>query len=282
MPDYINYNGEILPAEQPIIASGNRSFQFGDGIFETIKISNGKILFINDHFNRLKKGVSFLQISLPEYFDISFFEQQILETIETNAITQNARIKVTVFRGGNGKYEPETNEAHWIINTSALYRPDYQWHENGLHLGLFNRIQKTCDDSSNLKTTGSLVYVMAALHKKESGFDESIILNTKENVADAVYANVFMIQGNRLITPALDEGCIDGVMRKQVLKIARYNGFKTNEGAFTPEQLASADEIFLTNSIKGIVWVKHFSGKDYPCKISSDLMEKLNEAIKDY
>lgn len=279
MSDIINFNGKFLHANEPVIHSDNRSFQYGDGLFETIRYSNGNLMFFDDHYERLKRGIKFLGLQLPEYFDLHFLKRQIVETAESNDISLNARVKVTLFRSGAGKYEPETNAPEFLIKTTPLYRPDYQWNENGLHLGLFEKMQKPCDELSNFKTTSSLLYVLAAIHKKESGFDESIILNVKGNVADAIYANVFIVKEMKIYTPSLSEAGVDGVMRKQVLRIANKNGYKTSEKSINLRDLLEADEIFLTNAIKGIVWVNRFSGKTYSNAVSSELMNKLNELI---
>jgi branched-chain amino acid aminotransferase len=104
---------------------------------------------------------------------------------------------------------------------------------------------------------------LAAVYKKESGFDESIILNTKGNIADTIYANLFLIKNEKIYTPALSEAPVDGVMRKQVLQLAKKQGYKIYEEAITGNDLTNADEIFLTNAIKGIQWVGQFKNKFY-------------------
>lgn len=279
MPDFINFNGKFFSKEEPVFQSDNRSFQYGDGLFETIRYSNGNIMFLEDHFNRLQRGIKFLGLQLPDFFDIHFLKKQIIETAESNDISLNARVKVTVFRNGVGKYEPDTNDASFLIKTSPLYRPDYQWNEQGLYLGTFDKLQKPCDELSNYKTTSSLLYVLAAVHKKESGFDESIILNVKGNIADAIYANVFTVKDKKVTTPPLNEGCVDGVMRKQVLQLASKNGFKVHETSLSTNDLLEADEVFLTNAVKGITWVNRFDDKAYTNETSAFLMSELNELI---
>jgi branched-chain amino acid aminotransferase len=140
-------------------------------------------------------------------------------------------------------------------------------------------MKKSCDELSNFKTTSSLLYVLAAIHKKESGFDESIILNVKGNVADAIYANVFIVKDTKIYTPPLSEAGVDGVMRKQILRIAYKKGYRAIEKPLEVTDLQEADEIFLTNAIKGIVWVNLFGGKNYSHPIASELLNKLNELI---
>jgi branched-chain amino acid aminotransferase len=280
MPNLINYNGRFLDKDESIVNSTNRSFQYGDGLFETIRLSNGKVMFLKDHFERLQRGTQYFKLQLPEYFSEDFLKQQILDTAESNDISLNGRIKLTIFRNGEGKYEPLTNEANWLITASPLYRPDYQWNEEGLHLGIFDKAKKPCDEISNYKTTSSLLYVLAAVYKKESGFDESIILNTKGNIADTIYANLFLIKNEKIYTPALSEAPVDGVMRKQVLQLAKKQGYKIYEEAITGNDLTNADEIFLTNAIKGILWVRQFENQPYDHEIAKQLLNNLNELIE--
>jgi branched-chain amino acid aminotransferase len=280
MPNLINYNGKFLDKDESIVNSNNRSFQYGDGLFETMRLSNGNVMFLKDHFERLQRGAQYFKLQLPEYFSEDFFNQQILDTAESNDISLNGRIKLTIFRNGEGKYEPQTNEANWLIKVTPLYRPDYQWNEEGLHLGIFDKARKSCDEISNYKTTSSLLYVLAAVYKKESGFDESIILNTKGNIADTIYANLFLVKNEKIYTPALNEAPVDGVMRKQVLHLAKKQGYKVYEEAITGNDLNGADEVFLTNAIKGILWIKQFENKQYTHEISKQLLNNLNELIE--
>lgn len=280
MPNLINYNGNFLDKEASIINSDNRLFQYGDGLFETIRLSNGKVMFLKDHFERLQRGAKYFKLQLPEYFSEDFFNKQILDTAESNDISLNGRVKVIVFRNGEGKYEPLTNEASWLIKASPLYRPDYQWSEEGLHLGIFDKAKKPVDEISNYKTTSSLLYVLAAVYKKESGFDESVILNTKGNIADTIYANLFFAKNEKIYTPALSEAPVDGVMRKQVLQLAKKLGYKVYEDVVTHTDLNNADEVFLTNAIKGILWVKQFENKPYTNEISKQLLNSLNDLIE--
>jgi branched-chain amino acid aminotransferase len=279
MPEFINYNGKIITADEPVLTVDNRSFSYGDGIFETIRLSNGNILFFEDHFNRLTRGAHFLKLKLPEYFTRDFLQQQILLTAECNEISLNGRVRITIFRSGKGKYEPESNLGHWVINISPLYRPDYQWSEKGLHLGVFNSALKPCDESSNFKTTSALIYVLAGMYKKEKGFDETIILNTRGHVADTIYANVFIVKNKKITTPSLKEGPVDGVMRRQILKLAKNVGYKVSEGIVTIEDVELSDEVFLTNSIKGIMWINRFNNKAYDNTIGFSLIEALNDLI---
>lgn len=279
MPDYINFNGKITLAEEPVLTADNRSFSYGDGIFETMRISNGKILFLEDHMDRLLRGAAFMKLQLPDYFTTDFLQQQIFHTAESNQISSNARVKVIVFRGGKGKYEPEINLAQWIISISPLYRPDYIWNEKGLSLGIFLKAQKPCDASSNFKTTSSLIYVLASIYRKESGYDESLILNVMGNVADAIYSNVFIVHHKTIITPSLQQGCIDGVMRKQIIRLARKAGYRVVETVVSVSDVKDAEEIFLTNSVKGIMWIHFFEQKVFPNTISTRLLHLLNESI---
>lgn len=280
MSKFINFCGKIIEESEPVLLAHNRSFQYGDGFFETMRFANGELLFLESHFERIEKTAQLLQISLPDYFTSTYLKEQITETTESNDISQNARVKIIIYRNGKGKYLPEQNDAQWIIYASPLYRPDYQWNDEGLKVALFDTIKKTCDDLANCKTNSALVYIMAALFQQETKADECIVLNTHGNVADTIYANIFLVKDEKIFTPDLSQGCVAGIMRKQIISLSKKSGWKMIEQPVTIQDVKHADEIFLTNAIKGISWVSNFNGKSYRNEKSRVLSEYLNQYIR--
>lgn len=279
MSKFINVGGKIIEELQPIISAHNRSFQYGDGFFETMRFANGQLLFLESHFERIEKTAELLKISLPDYFTSTYLKEQITKTTESNDISQNARVKIIFYRNGKGKYQPEQNDAQWIIYASPLYRPDYHCNNEGLKITLFDSIRKPCDYLANCKTNSALVYIMAALFQQETKVDECIVLNTYGNVADTIYANIFLVKDEKIVTPDLSQGCVAGIMRKQIISLGKKLGWKIIEQPLTLLDVKQADEIFLTNAIKGISWVSNFDGKLYKNEKCGVLSESLNQSI---
>lgn len=256
----------------------NRAAKYGDGLFETCKISQGKILFAKDHYLRLATGFSILGYAPISYAD---FIAKINAHIHTKSDT-NLRVRITFFRLGAGLYTPKSNQTDFVIESSPLPSPFYQLNERGLEIGIAKDIHLSTDILSNLKTISALPYVLAGLEKVKNNWDDCLLLNHKKNIAESIAANLFLYYNNTLFTPALSEGCVAGIMRKQVIKIAIKNKIRVVEKSINLSDLKKADTIFLTNAIQGISWVKKIANSEqvYHSKLAIFWLEQINKAIK--
>jgi len=250
----INFNGKILPAKQPIFKVDNRAFLYGDALFETIRMFDGNLPFLHLHMERLLAGLNFFQFKIPKKYTSKFFQKEIKKIAKGNA-----RIRITVFRSKGGLYTPKNNRPQFLITTSPLLNAEFKFHKKGLNVGVFEASQLKCSPVSNLKTCNSLPYILAGLYKKEQNLDDCILINEKGKIAEASSSNIFLLQKNKLITPSLSEGCINGTMRKVILEIATIENIHIIEKPINVSELKKAKEIFLTNSIQGIKWVKNIT-----------------------
>ncbi|MFI5172547.1 MAG: aminotransferase class IV, partial [Chitinophagales bacterium] len=253
--------------------------RYGDGLFETIFVSDQNPLFIDLHFNRLVAGMQMLEIDIPVEWNTDYFKNTIHELATRNNF-QNARCRITVWREGEGFYLPQTNSASLLIELFSSVANEYILNEKGVVLGVFEKIPKPIHPLSVFKTANSLVYIMAAKFAREKKFDDVVILNNERRIADAVSSNILFLKNNQLHTPALNEGGIDGVMKKVIIELCRLENIVVNETQLTIKDLISADEIFLTNVISGIRWVGEFQNRKYGNKFSTDLIYIVNEAIR--
>ncbi len=279
MSSYINFNGTIIPSGNPVITADNRGFRYGDGVFETIKVVNRSILLSSYHFHRLFAGLKLLAFDLPQNFTAETLAAQINTLCKKNKHA-NARVRLAVFRGNGGLYDPENNLPNYIIQSFAL-EPAFDGIGKGLVIDIFPDGRKAIDAFSNLKSNNYLVYAMAALHAKKNQLDDCIILNSHENICDSTIANIFCIKGNTVFTPALSEGCVAGVMRRYLLSALPGLGLSVEETKITGNFLVSSNEIFLSNAIAGIKWVKGFRGHSYKNEMSAfihaSLLKNFNE-----
>jgi len=280
---YVNYNGKLIPSDQPILTSINRSFRYGDGLFESIRMLNGEIPLLNQHIKRLFHGMKILNIEIPAAYTIDYFKEQIFQLARQNNITQvatattrNARIRLTIFRDGEGLYEPKSNHPGFVIEISALSDSQFTLNKEGLIIDIFADVLKSCDQLANLKTNNALPYILAAIHKNKNHLDDCLLLNQHGRVAEAISANVFIVKNNTLITPPLSEGCVAGIMRGQILKLADRTEISASESSLTTDDLTEADELFLTNAVTGIRWVKKFRNKTYDNATAKTLINELN------
>ncbi len=275
----IKFNGEILDPSQVQFSTSNRAFRYGDGVFETMKYADGKIHFLEDHYFRLMSTMRILRMDIPMDFSPEYLEEQIKETIEANHAENDAnRIRLTVFRNGAGLYTPETHAISFLIETEKLPNLDYELNKEGLTVDLFKDFYVQKSMLSNLKTANAQLYVLASIFKKENGLDECLLVNDEKIVVEAISSNLFIVKGEVVHTPALETGCLKGVMRKNVIQILKNLKIEVVEDAFSPFELQRAHEVWLTNSILGLQWVGQYRKKTY----SNELAVKVSEALNRY
>jgi len=240
----------------------NRGYRYGDGLFETMKMVNGKIVLEKLHFERLLSGLQLLKIKPPSSFKTKKLSTDILSLCKKNKCEVLARVRLSVFRGHGGLYDGN-EETGWLIECRAADPSVNQFNKKGMLIDLFPGMQKTCDAFSNLKSANFLPYTMAAQHAKGHKLDDCLVANIKGQIADATIANVFLVKNKLVITPALSEGCVNGVMRRYLIEKLRGSGFEMREGVVTKNDLETFDEVFLTNAMYGIRWVRQFRDKKY-------------------
>ncbi len=256
------YNDHFFRAGTPVIISQNRSFRYGDGLFETMRMYNGKILNADFHFERLFSGLKILQFDIPAYFSSEYFTNTVNKLLLKNSILKNARIRLMVFRGEEGIFDIENNSTNYIIETFP-FSEKIELNEKGLELDIFPDARKSCDLFSNLKSNNYLPSVMAARFANKNNWDDAIILNAFERICESAIANIFIIQGDEICTPPLSEGCVAGTMRRWMLEKFDLENYGFVEKPLTVTDLLNADELFLTNSIYQLKWVQKFRKKSY-------------------
>jgi branched-chain amino acid aminotransferase len=256
-------NGKMLKADRPILMFSNRGFRYGDALFETMKVLNGKIILSHYHFERLFNGLRLLRFKGIKFIKREKLSELILVLCKLNGCVDLARVRLTVFRGDGSLYDKDEN-LQYLIEAVPLPKSVIGFKEKGFHIGLYTEAQKSCDIFSNLKSANYLPYVMAAYFAKTNKQNDCLVCNTNSRIADATIANVFLIKEKMIITPALTEGCVNGVMRRYLLdQFKASKKFEVREGVVTLNDLKDFDEVFLTNAIYGIRWVRQFENKLY-------------------
>ena len=274
----INLNGDSILQEN--VLTQNRAFLYGDAVFETVKIVKGKILFLEDHYFRLMASMRILRMEIPMDFTMEFFEDQVLSTASNNGFEQSARARITVYRNDGGYYLPTTNTISYLIHTSPLENQFFVFENKECEVDLYKDFHISKQLISSLKTTNKVIHVTASIYADENGYNNCIMLNDSKNVVEVLQGNLFMLQGNKLITPPISEGCINGIMRKQVLALAKkIEGLEVIEDVISPFELQKADELFYTNVIKGIQSITKYRKKEYTNEIAKELVEQLNAFI---
>ena len=275
----INFNGTIVSQDTNILTQ-NRAFLYGDAVFETVKIINNKILFLEDHYFRLMSSMRVIRMEIPMNFTMEYFEEQILLLVKNNALSASSRARITVYRNDGGYYLPKNNSVSFLIHTTALENTAYSIEQKEYEVDLYKDFYITKQLLSSIKTTNKIINITGSIYANENGLDNCILLNDSKNVVEALQGNIFMLLGNRLITPPVSEGCLNGVMRKQILVLAKkIDHLEVVEEAISPFDLQKADELFITNVIKGIQPITKYRKKTFTSNVADQLVQMLNEMI---
>lgn len=272
---FINHNGSIIPQDTAILSADSRALRYGDGLFETMLYQNGEIRFLPFHVERLQQSMQKLALDNPQKYDIYFIKTLTDELIrKNNMIGQKIRVRLMVYREGGGLYSPISNKTGFILQVDRVI-DSLKDKKIGLIVGLYTEHKKPYSELAEIKSNNALVYVMAGLYKQKFDFDDVLILNQEGYLCEALTSNVFVYYEKTLYTPALNQGCINGVMRRVVMDIAESEGIPVIEAQINAEIMKKADEIFCTNAVQGIQWVMGYKQKRYFNKISRVLQEKL-------
>ncbi len=275
----INFNGSILAQDNNILTH-NRAFLYGDAVFETVKIVNSKILFLEDHYFRLMSSMRVIRMEIPMDFTMEYFEEQILALAKSKNLETSARARITVYRNDGGYYLPNDNTVSFLITAESLDNALYSINQGEYIVDLYTDFYVTRQLLSSIKTTNKIINITASIFANENGLDNCLLLNDGKNVIEALQGNLFMLKGNTLITPPVSEGCLNGVMRKQILALARkVENLEIVEEVISPFDLQKSDELFITNVIKGIQPITKYRKKEFVANLSKILVQKLNESI---
>jgi len=275
----VNFNG-VITDEQLLLTASNRSFLYGDGVFETLKILNNQILFFEDHYFRLLASMRIIRMQIPMNFTLEYLEEQILTLVREQNCHEAARVRLTVFRNEGGYYKPTDNSVSFVIQASALSVKPYVIDEVTFEVDLYKDFTVAKQLLSTLKANNKLIQITASIFAQENGLDTCLLINEEKNVIEAANGNLFMLLNGQLITPPITEGCLNGIMRKQILKLAKeLDGIEMIEQPISPFDLQKADELFITNVIIGIQPITKYRKKEFEKTKAKQLLEKLNQTI---
>lgn len=276
----INFNGQLIETSSNELYN-NRAFLFGDAVFETLKVSDNKILFFEDHYFRLMSSMRILRMEIPMNFTMEYIENQILNLVSTKEKSPAFRVRITVYRNSEGYYLPTNNEVGFLINALPLENPLYAFSDDVYEVDLYKDFYVTKQLLSSVKSTNRAINITGSIFAKENGLDNCLLLNDAKNIVETLNGNIFMLTGNKLITPPISEGCIGGIMRKQILALAKkHSEIEVSEAVISPFDLQKADELFTTNIIQGIQPITKYRKKEFSTNLSKDLLVRLNALIR--
>lgn len=278
----INFNGKLIE-DSNFISNDNRGYKYGDALFETVKVVHGKLMFWEDHYFRLMASMRIMRMEIPMNFTMEFLEVEILKTLEANQLSKSsARVRLNIDRGEGGKYLPNEKSINFNIVTEVLDADFYEMpSQKSYTVDLFKDFLVPSGLLSTLKTNNKALNVLGSIYAKENDFDNCLLLNTNKNVIEALNGNLFVVHGETIKTAPIEDGCLNGIMRKQIINVILNSGdYVLEERSISPFELQKADELFITNVIVGIQPILKYRKKNFGTKLSEDILKRLNVKIR--
>ena len=273
------FNGEIVDENQLPNAFESRGFLYADGFFETIRCISGEFPLFHLHYGRIIKSADAYKMELPDWMQEDELLSLLKDLYTKSFISNDARIRLTIYRDGDGRFTPKTNFATAVASIESIEGVGYELNEKGIAIGLYQDLAKTPSRISNFKNLHSQLYVQAGKYAKEHGLEDVLILNDFNQLIEATSSNIFLVLNGALHTPKLESGPVGGVMRAAIINLAIELGIKVYECNLEAHELIKADEVFLTNAVRGIQWVASFRTKRYFNKTASMLVDELNKSL---
>ncbi len=272
--ELIYFKDTFIPKDKALIPIDDRSYRFGDGLFETILVYNGKIYNAAHHVERLKNGLEFFKIALP----VPDLTEICTKLIQENAVKEGY-IRILVSRGINGPdaigYAPKDTEPYIIVQTIETPFPEFRkislWVSNNrasMHL--------------KSKVNSAMLYVMAMQEAAEHHCDNALILDSTDRLCETASGNIFWFKNNTLYTPSLDLPFVPGTIRKKIISLSPY---KVQEGHFSLSELQRAEEVFMTNIGLLVASVNKISPLGFTSEetdVTRTLRKLLEESIKEH
>jgi len=275
---YVFHNGILIPREQLRLDPQNRAFRYGDGVFESIRVMYGQLLFLRRHLERL--AYSLRRLGIQFLIEEQHLQQMAQQLLEVHDITGGARMRLTVWRDTSGRFTPDEDRSSFLLEVEKLANNEFFINSNGLRIGEAS-LRKTPLFLPDIKSTNSLFYVLCGREARVKQLDDVLISNIAGMPIESTNSNIFVIKGERILTPSLSTGCLPGIMRQVMMDVMQANNQWVEEVDLQLEDVLKADELFLTNSILGIRWISSFNKKRYFRRRSPVLTELLNQYCLD-
>src|SRR5512133_273668 len=273
---YFCLNGEFIKENEPRLYTDNSAFRYGEALTENIHAYATGLQFLSLHLQRLKSCMKFLEIETPAFLNEVNIRQLSVSLLNRNKIFGGAAIRLTVFK--NKEEDTKEHSISFVLEARSLESGKYTLNDKGLAVGLCEKYKKTTGEFAHIHRAGALLYHMAAVECRHRNLDAVILMNEKGRMIETADSNLFLVKGDSLFTPGLHQGCIPGVMREVVIRIATEAGLRINDlSNLTPAAMSDADEVFITNAIRGIRWIGAWEQIRYFNKTSRLLCARLND-----
>ncbi|WP_339725862.1 aminotransferase class IV [Maribacter stanieri] len=277
-----NFNGELLHKNTDFLNENNRGVQLGDAVFEELRVINGDVIFLEDHYLRLMSSMRILRMEIPMNFTMEFMEEEILKLICEDGLRETKQIKFTVYRNtSDNNFSKSDNSISYFITSTTLINPFFVLDDKAYEVELFKDFYKTSSMLSNLDTNNKILNVVGSIYAQENDYQDCLLLNERKQVIEALNGNVFIVKDNQVKTPPITDGCVNSVIRKKIIDIvSKLNEVEFLEESLSPFELQKADELFIANNVNGLVSISKYRKKDFVNTTAKSLIGKLNAAAR--
>lgn len=255
---------------------------YGVGCFETIRADSGKFLHFDKHCERLKNGLVWLGADPDDVPTSRMLRDDTAMLLNANNLKKvSAKVRIQAFPEEPPGYGLRNNPPVSILITAEPYQPNYQ------PIRICTVSTRTIPEQSRpagLKISNMLHYRQAYREAQSKGFDDALLLNMEGYAAETSIANIFWRKGDQVYTPSAECDLLPGIMRDVVIGLVKkMKGYNLNEEKYHPDQLKEADEIWITNSVKELVWVKDLDGSSFETDtdFKSSLLSLFNQYKKE-
>ena len=253
----------------------NRAFRYGDGFFETIRFENNRMPLFKHHLKRIQSSNNLFKFD-PSTFSFTEIETLIGQTFQLNKI-ESGIARVTFFRSGEGRYTPLRNEMHFLIEVTEQSFGSY--FSLLKEVGLSTQTVLHAHAFSHLKTLNALPYLFAAIEAKGNNWNECLLPNTKNEIAEGTWSSLVWLEENECHTPPLSSGCVDSTLKNALKEMLHSQGKVLNEKVCQVSNLQAAQEIWLLNATRGIQAVEQFQGISYSHEIAKQTARDLEDFL---
>lgn len=277
-----NFNGELLHKNTDFLNENNRGLQLGDAVFEELRVINGDVIFLEDHYLRLMSSMRILRMEIPMNFTMEFMEEEILKLISEDGLRETKQIKFTVYRNtSDNNFSKSDNSISYFITSTTLINPFFVLDDKAYEVELFKDFYKNSSMLSNLDTNNKILNVVGSIYAQENDYQDCLLLNERKQVIEALNGNVFIVKGKQVKTPPITDGCVNSVIRKKIIDIvSKLNEVEFIEESLSPFELQKADELFIANNVNGLVSITKYRKKDFVNTTAKSLIGKLNAAAR--
>jgi branched-chain amino acid aminotransferase len=275
---YVFHNESLLPIEKVRLSPGQAGLICGWGIFTTVRISRGEAFAYERHWRRLEKDAGI--IHLPMLYTAAKVRVHLHEVIRANKVTEGcARIYLVFNSVGYWQSAEQRPQVDLIIYSAGL--PE---HREIVRLALLSHGRYAASPLAGVKTISWLNNVWSIAEANKEGFDEVVMLNERGEVAECTSANIFAVKNGKIITPPLSSGCLEGITRGILLEIAPEAGLSVLEQSLRPEDLFTAEEVFITSTNRNLISVGEIAGHFIPAPgpVCQRLLELFDAYVSDY